>query len=259
MATPRYHSLVRRSLLLLVIAGAFVAACDRGAESVPTPASARPSILLVTLDTTRADSIGPGAIGITTPAFDALVGAGRLYRQAYATLPSHASIMTGLYPAGHGVHENARVVPVAQGVLAEKLKTAGYRTSAFVSSFVLARRFGLARGFDVYDDALGESRVERSAKDTTDRAIADLQSASTQPRFVWVHYFDAHAPYAPPEPFNKTFAAAPYLGEIAFVDQQLARLADAFARLPGPRAVVVVADHGEGLGEHGEAQHGHLV
>ncbi|HET9369158.1 MAG TPA: sulfatase-like hydrolase/transferase [Vicinamibacterales bacterium] len=254
---------MRRSWPFLVLFAIGVAACDRRPGPGATASTERPSVLLVTLDTTRADSIGPGAAEISTPVFNAIAAAGRQFRQAYATvpetLPSHASMMTGLYPAGHGVHENARVVPAGHELLAERLKAARYRTSAFVSSFVLARRFGLARGFDVYDDDLPDGSVERSASATTDRAIADLGMPSDQPRFVWVHYFDAHAPYAPPDPFAKTHAAAPYLGEIAYVDQQLGRLLDAFNRLSGPRAIVVVADHGEGLGEHGEAQHGHLL
>jgi arylsulfatase A-like enzyme/tetratricopeptide (TPR) repeat protein len=233
-------------------------ACGRG----PAPAAApvRPSILLVTLDTTRADAIGPE----TTPALEALAARGARFRQAYATvpetLPSHTSMLTGMYPAGHGIHENARALPAGQPVAAEALQRGGYRTAAFVSSFVLARRFGLARGFDVYDDALPEGRSERSAVETTRRALAYLEAPEAAPRFVWVHYFDAHAPYEPSEPYRTRFAAKPYLGEVAAVDEQLARLADAFGRqAAGPVAIVVVADHGEGLGDHGESQHGTLA
>ena len=128
--------------------------------------------MLVALDGVRWDHLGLNGAGQpATPAFDALAARGRRFRQAYATapetLPSHASMMTGLYPAGHGVHENARHVPTEHGVLAEKLQSAGYRTAAFVSSFVLARRFGLARGFGVYDDEMPEGGVERSAMETT--------------------------------------------------------------------------------------------
>jgi choline-sulfatase len=226
----------------------------------PEPAPARPSILLVTLDTTRADAVGPEV----TPALEALAARGRRFRQAYATapetLPSHASMLTGLYPAGHGVHENARVVPSGHPVAAEELQRAGYRTAAFVSSFVLARRFGLARGFDAYDDTLPEGLSERTAAATTDRALAYLATAEAAPRFLWVHYFDAHAPYQPDEPHRARFAAQPYLGEVAAVDAQLGRLVDAFERrAAGPSAILVVADHGEGLGDHGEAQHGTLA
>ena len=228
------------------------------------PADGRPSILLVTLDTTRADAIGPEAAGIETPAFNAVASRGRRYRQAYATapetVPAHSAMMTGLYPAGHGVHENGRSLSSQHPVLAGRLKDAGYRTAAFVSAFVLSRRFGLARGFDVYDDSLPAGGSERASRETTDQALAYLATPSTQPLFLWVHYFDPHAPYAAAEPFGTRFAARPYLGEVAAMDDQLGRLVAAFEqRAPGPRAVVVVGDHGEGLGDHGESQHGHLL
>lgn len=242
------------------------AACGGSGRSTATaPAAARPSILLVTLDTTRADAVGPDAVGVVTPAFNAVAARGRRFRQAYATvpetLPSHTSIMTGLYPAGHGVHENARYVGAETPVLAQSLKDAGYRTAAVVSSFVLAGRFGLARGFDTYNDQMdGAAQTERGAKATTDAALAVIAAAGTQPTFLWVHYNDAHAPYAPPEPYRTQYASAPYRGEIAAMDEQLGRLVQAFERgAAGPAAIVIAADHGEGLGEHGEAQHGHLL
>jgi choline-sulfatase len=252
----------------LVLAGLMLGACGRARQpestaSAGTPAL-RPWILLVTLDTTRADSIGPEARGVETPAFNALATRARRFRQAYATvpetLPSHSSMMTGLYPAGHGVRENSRYLSPDHPVLAERLREAGYRTAAFVSSFVLARRFGLARGFDVYDDELPAGHAERTARDTTDRALAFLDHPSPQPLLLWVHYFDPHAPYTPPEPFRSRYAKAPYLGEIAAMDEQLGRLVRAFEERAGePRAIVVVGDHGEGLGDHGESQHGNLV
>jgi len=237
----------------------------RSADASRTGLGDRPSILLVTLDTTRADAIGPGVTGFETPAFTALAARGQRYVQAYATapetLPAHASFLTGLYPAGHGVHENARFLSAQHPVLADKLKGAGYRTAAFVSAFVLARRFGLARGFDVYDDELAGGESERAARETTDRAIAYLtRHAAPQPLFLWVHYFDPHAPYAPPEPFRTRHASQPYLGEIAAMDEQLGRLLHAFDRQAGgPKAIIVTGDHGEGLGDHGESQHGHLL
>jgi choline-sulfatase len=249
-----------------------LAGCRGERPAQPPAASARPSILVVTLDTTRADSIGPEAIGVSTPAFDAIASRGRWFRQAYATapetLPSHASMMTGLYPAGHGVHENARALPEGHVLAAERLKQAGYATAAFVSSFVLARQFGLARGFDVYDDARPAGGVERSAGDTTERAIAHLgQAAAGTPLFIWVHYFDPHAPYDPPEPLRSRLGAQSargrYLGEIAAMDEQLGRLLQAFeqhaSRRGVPAAIVVAADHGEGLGDHGESTHGNLL
>jgi choline-sulfatase len=243
---------VRRLLILTL---AFLA-CSR-AETPAPPAAQRPSILLVTLDTTRADAIGPD-----TPSFNALAARGRLYARAYAptpqTLPSHTSMMTGLYPGGHGVHENARFVPTSHPVLAETLRAGGYRTAAFVSAFALAKRFGLGRGFEVYDEDFGEGRAERPATDTTERALAYLQQAPAEPLFLWVHYYDPHYPYAPPEPYRTRYAKNPYQGEVAAMDEQLGRLVEAF-RKRGEVAIVVSADHGEGLGDHGELQHGDLL
>ena len=146
-----------------------------------------------------------------TPAFNALAARGRLFRQAYATvpetLPSHISMLTGLYPAGHGVHENARFLGADQALLAESLGRAGYRTAAFVSSFVLSRRFGLSRGFEHYDDELPGAANERDAASTTERALAYLaQQDSSRPLFLWVHYFDPHAPYEPPARFRAGYA-----------------------------------------------------
>ena len=239
-------------------------ACGGTRGPASSPESGRPSILLVTLDTTRADAIGPDAREVSTPAFNALAERGRRFRQAYGTapetLPSHSSMMTGLYPAGHAVHENGRRLSGDPPVLAERLRQAGYRTAAFVSSFVLARRFGLARGFDVYDDEQPKGFAERAAGPTTDAALAHLARDEARPLFLWVHYFDPHHPYAPPEPFRGRYARKPYLGEVAAMDDQLGRLVQAFERrVAGAAAVVVAGDHGEGLGDHGESQHGNLL
>jgi choline-sulfatase len=238
---------MRRLLALIALA-----ACANPRSEIPS--APRPSILLVTLDTTRADAIGPD-----TPNYNALARNARRFAQAYATvpqtLPSHGSMFTGLYPAGHGVRENGRYFSNDVPMLAEKLKANGYATGAFVSAFAVARRFGLGRGFDVYDDDFGAERAERPANETTDRAIAWLQKQSGAPRFLWVHYYDPHFPYTPPAPFAARYAARPYHGEVAFMDEQLGRLLKAF----GDGAVIVVADHGEGLGDHGEPQHGDLL
>jgi tetratricopeptide (TPR) repeat protein len=212
---------------------------------------ARSSILLVTLDTTRADSIGPEAKGVASPAFNALAARARRFRFAYATapqtLPSHSSMMTGLYPGGHGVHENARYLSGQHPLAAEKLREAGYHTAAFVSAFPLARRFGLSRGFETYDDEPDAGRSERNARATTDRAVAWLAQAQG-PVFLWVHYYDPHFPYVPT-----------YRAEIESMDAQLGRLLQAYERISGAKAIIVAADHGEGLGEHGEAEHGNLL
>ena len=228
-----------------IFAAFVLTACARH----PAPESfVRPSILLVTLDTTRDDAVRPDI----APNFNAIAKRGLRFTQAYTpvpqTLAAHCSMMTGLYPAGHGVHENGRYLSDRVPLLAEKLKAAGYRTAAFVSAFALARRFGLGRGFDSYDEDFGGERAERTAKETTDRVLAYLARPSPQPLFLWVHYYDPHFPYTPPPPFHG------YLGEVAFMDQQLGRLVSAFHG-----AVIIVGDHGEGLGEHGEAQHGDLL
>ena len=221
------------------------------------PAVQRPSILLVTLDTTRADAIGP-----ETPSFNALARRGMVFQQAYATtpqtLPSHTSMMTGLYPAGHMVHENGRYVSDRTPLVAEQLRAQGYRTAAFVSAFALARRFGLARGFQLYDEDFGTDRVERTAEETTDRVLRFLETPSEEPLFLWVHYYDPHYPYTPPPAFLARHAKNPYRGEVAAMDEQLGRLIAAFEKR-GSSAIVITGDHGEGLGDHGEAQHGNLL
>ena len=247
----------------VVLGGVLLAGCARQTQA-PPPVE-RPSILLVTLDTTRADAIGFAAKArVDTEAFTALEHRGRRFTQAYATvpetLPSHTSMMTGLYPGGHGLHQNARYVPASTPLLAEQLQRAGYRTAAFVSAFVLNRRFGLARGFDVYDDTMPAGRNERNARETTDAAIRELGTPSEKPRFLWVHYYDPHAPYDPPEPYRRIHGRDPYFGEVDFMDEQAGRLFAAFnASGPAPKAIVVSGDHGEGLGEHGEAEHGRLL
>lgn len=258
---------------ILIAASLLVAAaCGREPAQKTAPAD-RPSILLVTLDTTRADAIGRVAMarGLDTDTFSALEGKGRRFMDAYATvpetLPSHTSMMTGLYPGGHGIHQNARYVDAKTSLLAEQLQRAGYHTAAFVSAFVLNRRFGLSRGFDLYNDEMPAGRNERNARETTDAAIAELAKplgadarSAKAARFLWVHYYDPHAPYRAPDSEPGGFLWNRYLGEIRFMDVQMARLLGAFYEAAGPlHAVIVVGDHGEGLGEHGEAEHGRLL
>jgi arylsulfatase A-like enzyme/Flp pilus assembly protein TadD len=245
-----------------------LASCSAGRP--PAADAPRPSVLLVTLDTVRADHLAAyGRKQAATPRLDALAARGVRFETAIAvaplTAPSHASVLTGLLPPRHGVRDNgAFVLPSNLPVVAERFAHAGYATGAFVSGFPLDRRFGFARGFTVYDDRLprGDDRrrapyVERRADRTTDAALRFLGESGARPFFAWVHYFDAHAPYEPPAPFAERFAAAPYDGEIAFVDEQLGRLLDAVANRPC--YVVVTADHGESLGEHGEDTHGLFV
>jgi choline-sulfatase len=280
------------------IAGLGVAAISLQSLAMPTAGCSRapqrsaaraPSVLLVTIDTLRADRIGVG----TAPALDALAASAVRFTAARTTvpltLPAHASIHTGLMPPAHGVRENGAVLDGSRQTLARTLKAAGYDTAAFIGAFVLDRRFGLAQGFDAYDDQIPRDpnaterlEAERPAAAVVDRALAWLQqrtatsaprpaalpdpttrrdqSDSRRPFFVWLHLYDPHAPYEPPAEFRRR-AKTPYDGEITYADAQLARFF-AFLRDSGQldRTIVVVAgDHGEGLGNHGERTHGMLL
>ena len=256
---------------------AVAAGCHAGASRSTSPD--RPNVLLVTIDTLRADHVGCyGYRDASTATIDALAKRGVRFETAVAhvplTGPSHASILTGQLPLGHGFRNNSGFT-LSPGVktAAEDFRRAGYRTAAFVSGFPLDRRFGFDRGFETYDDHLpkGNDRrrtpyVERFADATTDAALRWLEAsgsaASSESRwFLWVHYYDPHAPYEPPADLAERYRQTPYDGEIAFVDRQLARLLSALdARNETARTVLLVtADHGESLGEHGEGTHGIFV
>ena len=256
-----------------------VVACSQGDPKATSDNSGfvpkgRPSILLITLDTTRADHLEPyGAENVDTPALSRLADSGVVFEYAVATspvtAPAHASLLTGLYPPRHGVRNNSTHYLAADiPTLAELLSEAGYRTAAFVSTVILERRYGLDQGFDVYDDdirasAAGSERrmtVERPAGKTTDRALTWLDSIDVDDSFfVWVHFYDPHIPYSPPSPWAERYPEQAYDGEIAYMDSQIGRL------LQHPRAaaddviVLAIGDHGESLGEHGERTHGLLV
>ena len=271
----------RRALAAVVLAlcsaGCGGRPAPRGAQGpfgVPGPGSASGfNVLLVTLDTTRADHLGCyGFAPAQTPVLDELAAQGVRYAWAFTaapvTLPAHATILTGLLPGRHGVRNNAEYrLGSSVPTLATRLDAAGYDTAAFVSSFVLDARFGLGRGFAAYDDEVETTRGsafaagnnERRADATTDAALAWLARERRKPFFAWVHYFDAHAPYSPPPPVDERFADRPYDGEIAFVDAQLGRLLGGLGAARERTLVVVVGDHGESLGEHGEATHGVFV
>jgi len=233
-------------------------------------AAAPPDILLITIDTLRADA--PGFMGNrrgTTPVLDRLAAQGRVFTDTHAhnvvTLPSHTNTLTGLYPYQHGVRDNSGFrLPPSVPTLATVLRGAGYATGAFVSSFSLDSQFGLNRGFQVYDDrsTLGADTQEfvlpeRRGNETVAAALAWWRQQKGNPRFLWVHLFDPHAPYDPPEPFAARFKDNPYLGEVAAADSFLAPLLDPLlAGKEPPCFVVVTADHGEALGDHGELTHG---
>jgi tetratricopeptide (TPR) repeat protein len=221
------------------------------------------NVLLITLDTTRADRLGCyGYSRGATPVLDALARRGTLFERALAqvpmTLPSHATLLTGRYPRELGIRLNEQAALGDHPTLASVFKGQGYRTGAFVAAFVLDSRYGLNRGFEVYDDNVGEGVLMRRANEVTDRALAWLEGARKQPFFVWIHYFDPHKPYEPPEAFRGVGADA-YDGEIAFVDTEVGRLMRwlEVQHLTDRTLVVVAGDHGESLGEHGE--HGHAM
>ena len=249
-----------------------VALASFGCNLISADRSDGPNVLLVTIDTLRADRVGAyGARDVATPTLDALAARGVLFEEAMAavplTLPSHASILTGQYPSTHGVRHNAVFVLRAEAeTLAERFSDAGYATGAVVGAAVLDRDFGLDQGFALYDAEMPTERAsaagfyERSAKDVTDRALTWL-AGEPGPFFLWVHYYDVHAKYSPPEPFASRFQRHPYDGEAAFVDHELGRLLAALGeeqRLANT-VVAVTADHGEGLGEHGEESHTYFI
>jgi choline-sulfatase len=249
--------------------------CQPPRQTPAAAAGGRPlSLLLVTLDTVRADHLGCYGDGAAeTPHLDAL--ARQAVRFAHAsspvplTLPSHTTILTGLLPPHHGTRNNG-TAPLAAGTttLATVLAGSGYRTAAFVGAFVLDHRFGLDRGFETYDDEIERPtnaswllEAERPADQVVDRALVWLNGTDPRPFFLWVHLYDAHAPYSPPSPYRERHPNQPYDGAIAFDDAQVGRLLAALASrgLDDRTVVAVTADHGESLGEHGELTHGLLL
>lgn len=228
------------------------------------------NVLFISIDTLRADHLGCfGSSIVKTPNIDQLAKEGALFSKCYTpvpvTLPSHLSMMTGLFPLSHGVRNNGTfLAPPELETLAESFKARGCQTAAFIGSFVLDSRFGLDQGFDYYDDYLSKDQSqplllynERKAEAVVSSAQSWLKEHGQNPFFLWLHCFDPHAPYDPPEPFTTNYRENPYSGEIAYVDQELGKL---FATLKemnlwDKTLIVFTADHGEGLGEHGEKTH----
>jgi len=228
-------------------------------------------VLLVTIDTLRADALGAyGNARARTPWIDRLAAQGVRFEQAHAhnvvTLPSHANILSGRYPFQHGVRDNAGFrFPNELPTLATRLKLRGYRTGAFVSAFPLDSRFGLDRGFEAYDDSFADGKAavefllpERPAAATVAAASEWMRKGDGRPTFTWVHVYDPHAPYQPSPPFASEFPRDPYYGEVAATDAALAALLEPLldAGTRGRTLVVLTSDHGESLGEHGEVTHG---
>lgn len=262
---------IRRTLSLLALAGSWLAL------SAGIFHKGKPNLVLITLDTLRADHLPAyGYKKLETPAMDGLVKDGVLFKKALAhapiTAPSHASILSGLYPPAHGIRNNGDFyAPKGLTLAAQILKENGYQTAAFVSSFLLNNRFGFSRGFDVYDDDMSDAGIktlpfefkERRGEKTLERARAWLEarfgpkSQKKGPFFLWVHFYDPHQSYDPPEPFKTIFKERPYDGEIAYVDQQVGILLDDLKKkgLYDDSLIVLTGDHGENLGEHGESAH----
>ena len=257
------------AVVLAVAAGA--AGCSRDAPPTAPPPRAE-HVVLVTLDTLRADRLGAyGNPDVATPRLDRIAAEGALAEEASAhvplTRPSHASLLTGLLPPEHGIRDNVSpaVVPGVP-LLAEVFRDAGFATGAFVSSVVLTRQSGLDRGFDVYADrfegAAGDAQflnsVQKKGEQTLAEALAWLEAQRGRRVFLWLHLYEPHDPYEPPEPYATRYAGRLYDGEVAWTDELVGRLDDRLAAL-GMRdraALVVTSDHGEGLGEHGEQLHG---
>lgn len=230
------------------------------------------SFLLITLDTTRADYLEPYLGGAKTPHLLELANRGGLFEQAWAvspvTLPSHSSLFTGLLPYEHGVRNNGtHYLAEEHETLAEILREQRFRTAAFVSAAVLDHRYGLNQGFEAYDDDLSSGgprqqrlNAERPAAVTVDAALEWLKTLEAgESFFLWVHLFDPHAAYTPPEPWASQFGETPYRGEIAYLDAEVGRLLESSLVPTQETLVMVVADHGESLGEHGESTHAMLA
>ncbi len=266
----------RQALVAAAIMAALVSCRPAAPDHTAVPAanqSLRPlNLVVVTIDTLRADRLRCYGNGnIETPTLDGLAQRGAQFENAVAqaplTPPSHASIFTGTNPNVHQVRDTGGfALKPSSMTLAKILKAQGWDTAAFVGSSVLKKAAGFSPGFDVYDDQMpkqGNSREdleypERRASVVVDHALNWLNSQAGKPFFLWVHLYDPHEPYDPPEPFRAKYRKNLYDGEVAYTDQQLGRLLDAVGKKwhPEKTLIVVVGDHGESLGEHGEFNHG---
>jgi choline-sulfatase len=233
------------------------------------------NLLVITLDTTRADHLGAyGARNVETPNLDTLAREGVLFEEAGAvaplTLPAHCSMFTGRFPPEHGVRDNGGFfLSPDQTTLAAVLKQAGFATGAVVAAFVLDSKWGLNQGFDTYVDDFDMSKVQqlspgsvqRPGNEVVDKALPWLQRVKGKRFFGWLHFYDPHTPYTPPEPYRSRYRDRPYDGEIAFVDAQIGRVIEALRQegLLDKTIIAVLGDHGESLGEHGEDAHGFFI
>jgi arylsulfatase A-like enzyme/Flp pilus assembly protein TadD len=233
------------------------------------------NLVIITLDTTRADHIGAyGSTDVKTPVIDALARDGVLFEHAMTTapltLPAHASMFTGRFPPDHGARNNGGFyLGPEQVTLAEILKAQGFQTGGFVAAYVLDSKWGISQGFDTYFDdfdfmqARGRATgdIQRPANEVIDKALPWIDGVKAGPFFAWIHLYDPHIPYDPPEPYKSEYAGHPYRGEVAFTDAQVGRVVE-FLRERGllDRTVIaVLGDHGESLGAHGETTHGFFI
>lgn len=270
-----------------LLPGVFRAALRRGgvflvfALLVPSVGASRAegspgsNVLLITVDTLRADHLGCyGYRQIKTPRIDELARDGVRFKHAYAqvplTLPSHAAILSGTYPMYNQVRDFTSVgLPPSVGIISEAFRRHGFATAAFVSAYVLDGSWGLRKGFDVYDDRFDprqyETRnpgnIQRRGAETVDRFLAWFARRPSKPFFVWIHLYDPHSSYDPPEPFHSQYAGRLYDGEIAYTDAQLGRVFKALqgAKVYDRTLVAFLSDHGESLGDHGEDEHGFFI
>ncbi len=243
--------------------------------ATPPKRKPAPNVILITIDTVRADHLGCyGATGVQTPTLDALASDGIVFERAISqvplTWPSHAAILTGTYPFQNGVQDfTGQPLSSQFRSVAQAFKQQGYATGAVVSSFVLDRGWGLARGFDFYDDAFSAETfmkkdlglVDRKAEESVTHALDWLKKTPHRPFFLWLHLYDPHSPYDPPEPYRTQYRSHPYDGEIAYADHELGRLIDWLKRnqLYDRSLIVFLSDHGESLGDHGEKEHGFFI
>lgn len=260
---------VRTILALTLLVATFSVQAQAGSPKKP---GNKLNLLLITIDTLRADRLSCyGSERLKTPNIDLLASRGALFTRALAhsvtTLTSHANILLGTTPLYHGVHDNTNfVVRDELLTLAEHLKPFGYSTGAFVGAFPLDTRFGLSQGFDVYDDKYvqntpKETAKERKAEVVVSSALEWLKRQEKEPWFLWIHCWDPHDPYDPPEPFKTQYASSLYDGEVAYVDFTLGKVLRFIEKggLFSKTMIVLTGDHGESLGEHGEKTHGFLA
>jgi len=271
MTTPQVLPLKPTVVLAVLLAVLAVGGCRRQADPAPTPppASAARNLVLITIDTLRADRVGAyGYAPARTPTMDRLALEGARFSRAFATAPitltSHASLMTGRYPAGHGARHNGMRLDLKTPTLAGALSQAGFATGAFVAAFPLDRRFGLIKGFQTYSDRMprvgdGRPANERPGRTVADEALAWLDRHRGQRFFLWVHLFEPHAPYGDAAARGRRSAQARYDDEIAEADMQAGRVVAALGPDRAATLIVVAADHGEAFGEHGEIGHSIFV